>query len=637
MKLYNLNDIFERRILRIPDYQRGYSWGDSELKDFWDDVLHLDSERVHYTGVITLEPVCKETWLKWEQDEWAIKGVGFHPFYIVDGQQRITTSIILIQAILETIKADEVLNYQSVHDIKKKYILYQAADGQRESFLFGYEKDDPSYEFLKTEILGVHSHSNLDQKTLYTRNLERAKLYFKKQLKVLSDEDVAMVFKKITQNLKFNLYEIDEEIDVFVTFETMNNRGKSLSSLELLKNRLIYLSTLFKDHDGKDVLRKKINDSWKTIYEYLGKNPNNSLDDNQFLRNHWTMYFKYSRRKGDDYINFLLDEKFTSQNILNPRSHSEALSVEEIEEYVTNLQKAIVPWFYIHNPSFPLEKYNDDINKKWLDKLNRLGFKAFRPLILASFVSEKPTSLINEMLGEVERYNFILFNISQRRSNTGDSEFYGYARQLLNGEVTINLIIEKIKEWINKYYDASAFLRNIEEKYKMGMPGFYKWNGLSYFLYEYEQTLKEKAKQSTQKISWELFNQSKKDNVTIEHVFPQTHDDPYWQKRFGHYSNTEKTMLTHSLGNLVPLSRGKNSSLQKDSFELKKNNQNGVGYYNGSCSENEINKEEEWTSEQILQRGIALLVFLERRWKIKLGDEAFKISLLALSFLYEDR
>ena len=43
-----------------------------------------------------------------------------------------------------------------------------------------------------------------------------------------------MLFKKIVNGLKFNLYEIDDDLDVFVTFETMNNKGKPLSKLELL-------------------------------------------------------------------------------------------------------------------------------------------------------------------------------------------------------------------------------------------------------------------------------------------------------------------------------------------------------------------------------------------------------------------
>ena len=86
MKLHSLNDIFERRLLRIPDYQRGYAWVEHQLVDFWEDLVQLDIKRVHYTGVITLEPVKDSLWSRWDQDEWIIEGVGFKPFYVVDGQ-----------------------------------------------------------------------------------------------------------------------------------------------------------------------------------------------------------------------------------------------------------------------------------------------------------------------------------------------------------------------------------------------------------------------------------------------------------------------------------------------------------------------------------------------------------------------
>lgn len=81
----------------------------------------------------------------------------------------------------------------------------------------------------------------------------------------------------------FNVYEIFQDLDVFVIFETMNNRGKKLSNLELLKNRLIYLSTKFEDED-KYSLRHNINECWKTIYEYLGKNKNKPLNDDNFFK-----------------------------------------------------------------------------------------------------------------------------------------------------------------------------------------------------------------------------------------------------------------------------------------------------------------------------------------------------------------
>ena len=76
----------------------------------------------------------------------------------------------------------------------------------------------------------------------------------------------------------------------------MNNRGKPLSYLELLKNRLIYLSTLFDEKPSqKNIVRNSIMDSLKVVYMYLGKNKNNPLSDNEFLQNHWMIYFKYTR------------------------------------------------------------------------------------------------------------------------------------------------------------------------------------------------------------------------------------------------------------------------------------------------------------------------------------------------------
>ncbi len=628
MKLQSLSDIFERRLLRIPDYQRGYAWLEHQLEDFWEDILHLSIERVHYTGVITLEPVPRSQWSKWENDEWIIEGVGFKPFYVVDGQQRLTTSMILMQAILEIVDVDTQLNYQSVDSIRKRYILNKADDGLRESFVFGYEKDNPSDEYLKTQIFGMHSHSNQHQETLYTQNLQRAKRYFKERLAELSTDEIAVIYKKLTQKFKFNLYEIDDEIDVFVTFETMNNRGKALTSLELLKNRLIYLSTLFKEHEGHALLRSKINDAWKTIYKYLGQNPDSPLSDHLFLRNHWTMYFKYTRRKGDDYIKYLLDEKFTARNVTHPAKESDQLTVEEVNDYVISLQQSIRPWFYMHNPYFPMPEYKDELNKQLLDRLHRLSFRAFKPLLLAAFVSGQPMEKINNLLVTAERYNFTLFTLSQRRANTGDTEFFGMARQLLVADITIEAIIEEAQGWIRRYYDPQRFYAYIAEKYELGLGGFFKWDGLRYFLYEHEQWLQSRGKQSSTKLSWKCLSEKKKDHVTIEHIFPQTPKDDYWLQRFGHLEKEQTQFIAHSLGNLLPLSRAKNASLQNDSFELKKNSGNGVGYYNGSVSENEVAQYAEWSFESIKNRGLELLKFMETRWQIELGDDEFKLKLL---------
>lgn len=631
--LKSLSEIFEHRLVRIPDYQRGYAWGKPQLEHFWEDLLQLNSDRVHYTGVITLEPVDEKFYARWDEDLWLIKGRGYKPFYVVDGQQRLTTSLILIQAILESIDDDLELNYQGKAEIKKHYILEEGKDGVRKSFFFGYEKDNPSSEFLKSSIFGEYSASNEDTLTLYTKNLADAKAFFQKKLVNMGDSIKAKVFKKLTQKFKFNLYEVDPEIDVFVTFETMNNRGKPLSHLELLKNRLIYLSTLFPEHEGHQALRTIINNSWKSIYEHLGKNPKRILSDDEYLRSHWAMYFTYTRNKGNDYIEYLLNKKFTAKNVTHPDKEEERLTVAEISEYVKSLQLSITPWFYMHNPYLGMHEYDNEQNQQLLEKLNRLSFRYFRPLILASYRVDLSVQDSNRLLSSIERLIFSLFELSQRRSNTGDSKFIGIARQLHNGEITIDDVIQEIESYTNDYYSSDRFKSLITEKYKVGsQEGFYAWNGLRYLLFEYETELRNKGKQSLEKLDWDKLNSYKKDHVTVEHIYPQTASEP-WQKDFIIYDDQQKHFLTHSLGNLLPLSRSKNSSLQNFSFAVKKDNGEGVGYYNGSISENEVSKMRSWTACEILERGLELLNFIERRWNLSLGDEQKKKEVLCLTFV----
>src|SRR5690606_20134322 len=173
--------------------------------------------------------------------------------------------------------------------------------------------------------------------TYYTQNLKYAKEFFLDCLEKLyaaeGIDGIEAVFRRITLQLMFNIHEIEDDYDVFVAFETMNNRGKKLTNLELLKNRLIYLTTLY-DTDKLDAmdkveLRKQINDAWKEVYYQIGRNQDSPLSDDEFLRAHWIMYFQYSRQKGDDYIKFLLN-KFSAKNIFN----KQIVAIVEDEEIV---------------------------------------------------------------------------------------------------------------------------------------------------------------------------------------------------------------------------------------------------------------------------------------------------------------
>lgn len=292
--------LFIQNLFRIPDYQRGYAWTTKHIKDFWSDVVQLEEKMNHYTGVLTLEVAPEESYKRWEEDLWIIKSKNFAPYYIVDGQQRLTTIVILLQVITEKLREEEKLNYDTKAEIQKQYIFLSKDIGISRSYIFGYEKDNPSNEFLKTRIyLEKSDIHGINEETIYTRNLLKAKEFFSEKINELSIVEIEKVFKKITQNFLFNIYTISNDIDVFVAFETMNNRGKPLSHLELLKNRLIYLSTKFQvDDPQKNQLRNIVNECWKTLYHYLGKNQARPIDDNQFLLAHFLIFFlRSSERK----------------------------------------------------------------------------------------------------------------------------------------------------------------------------------------------------------------------------------------------------------------------------------------------------------------------------------------------------
>ena len=692
-ELQSLDDVYNKKLFRIPDYQRGYAWGIKQLTDFWDDLISLDGSRFHYTGVLSIKEVPESIWKNWNDEKWLIENRKFVPFYVVDGQQRLTTTSIFLQCLVEQIrnlsknqglKDDSIyLGSYNLKEIKENYlVISQPPENIINTYKFGYEADNPSFQFLRYNIYNEESAGTVNE-TFYTLNLENAKQFFKSNIQELvnskGEEILQNLYEKLTQKLLFNLYTISDDFDVFVAFETMNNRGKSLSDLELLKNRLIYLTTLYGEEEVKEndkiAIRDNINDSWREIYYQLGRNKHQPLNDDDFLRAHWIMYFKYSRKKGDDYIRFLLDDEFSPKKVLEKvevktnilqkveelkdsdneddeynesdelfeTSKFAKLSIKEINNYVLSLKSAAKHWYNTFNP-----EYNNDLIQEesiLLDQLNRIGIAYFRPLVLASFVNKEIKS--NEritLLKAIERFIFLEFRVSRAMSTYRNSVYFNAARDLYYGQINISNIIDSLNEdskgLFNKdgSFKFSYFRDYIDRKFSSEGSGFYGWNGIRYFLYEYEEELKKSRNQP--KISWKNFVKSEKDQVSIEHILPQTPSKQGWKESFSNYSKEEIIYLTGSLGNLLPLSSSINSSLQNDIFTDKKTVKTDAqgntirnGYSNGSYSEQEIAVLSNWTAEEIKIRGIKLLKFFEKRWGLKFNNEDEMIDLLHLNFL----
>jgi len=646
-QLQSISKIFTEKLFRIPDYQRGYAWTEKQLKDFWTDIVQLEEGKNHYVGVLTLEKVPISVYSKWSEDKWIIESKNFEPYYVVDGQQRLTTTILLIQAITESVKQKQVLNYTSVLEIKKRYIFDSKDNGISRSYIFGYEKDNPSYEFLKKEVFNELSTSGYSNEiTIYTHNLDKAKNFFLDKLKELDLKTKESVYKKVTQNLLFNIYAISNDIDVFIAFETMNNRGKPLSNLELLKNRLIYLSTKFESEESeKTKLRKTINDGWKGVYHYLGKNKDKPLNDDFFLNNHCAIFFgheifpiefieaekpkRFSYHLRDNLEDFLLDKKFTLKNILAEEGDSNKLTINSINDYVQSLQTSVELWFNLFNPTL-ISSFVDE-EKTILEQLFRISIRHFSSLLLAVYLKKPKKEVRIKLLKSIEKFSFLTM-LDSYRFYISDIDFSMTAIKIHKGTLTIAELQKQIDERIEQVVNKPDLIEKLSEKFKA--EGFYEWNGIRYFLYEYEVHLRDKSKTKKSKINWVQFVKEKEDFISIEHIYPQTAKDECWKSNFKEYSLKERRILNNPLGNLLPLSVPKNSSLQNKCFKEKiDNSENSIGYRFGSYSENQISGLEDWTPQNILERGIKLLNFMEERWGLNFVSDDKRIEILNLGFV----
>ena len=690
----SLDSLFKEKIFRIPDYQRGYAWQREQLKAFWEDLINLSDGRSHYTGVLTLKEIPAANIAESDKEYWLVEDYSYKLYHIVDGQQRLTTFIIFVQSFVDLLKSlpenqgkpddkiyiSETLNLAAV---QSKYLFKTKPTGdQFRTYKFGYTVDNPSYQYLRYRILNEPGSGSV-QETFYTLNLSNAKEYFSGQLQALYAQEglkgLQDVYAKLTKKFLFNEYEIKDEFDVFVAFETMNNRGRKLSDLELLKNRLIYLTTLYSDQEldaaERKSLRDTINEAWKEVYYQLGRNKTRPLNDDEFLKAHWTMYFKYSRQTGRDYIRFLLDEQFTPQKVHKKIEREVALaefeeqvsepdlddaedengngsgaepeesatvptaqlSPADIRDFVLSLKELAKHWFNTWNPY--LAESLSPKEREWVDRLNRVGVIYFRPLLMAILKhTESPANRV-KLFKRIERFIFIAFRLSSARANFRSSEFYNAARALDKQEVSFDDISQRLDHNLVSWFEESGayrlddFHNLLFKKFQSGS-GYYGWTGIRYFLYEYELSLLAGSVQK--KVDWNDLLRTEKDKISIEHIYPQT-ETAEWASVFKGVKKKERAVYCANLGNLLLLSSAINSSLQNDNFTAKKSakydaagQQLRNGYSDGSHSEIEVSQNESWGMEEIRERSLKLLQFMEKRWGFSFGGDDERERLLFL-------
>lgn len=170
--LVTLAKLFDGKIFRIPDYQRGFAWEEEQLSDFWEDLSNLTDDRNHYTGMLSFKKLEKEYINNWTDEKWIFDDKGYEAYHVVDGQQRLTTCAILINSILTFVKKIDrhYLNGESIENIKERYIIEsRKPQNILKAYKFGYESDNPSFEYLRYYVFEENNPGDLVE-TFYKKN-----------------------------------------------------------------------------------------------------------------------------------------------------------------------------------------------------------------------------------------------------------------------------------------------------------------------------------------------------------------------------------------------------------------------------------------------------------------------------------
>lgn len=293
--LQSIQEIFQDKLFRVPNYQRGYAWEEKHWQDLLEDLELMDESQEHYTGTLVIHaPQAGE---QIYDDE----GNVFRIFDIVDGQQRLTTLSILINCLSTEFIRFGAKKEQLAKGIHKKYIATMK-DGE---MLPKLTLNRDTNEFYKKNII---TETAVDgARVMSEQRLSEAKDYFKSYFELKHSELKAnyfvwleRFFTKISSKMKLTVYEVPQATEVGVIFEVMNNRGKQLTEMEKVKNYLLYLSAKLTCGGGKE-LGESINKTWTYIFESLMAANATGWDENQLLRNNWLMSVDYNPKNWKGY------------------------------------------------------------------------------------------------------------------------------------------------------------------------------------------------------------------------------------------------------------------------------------------------------------------------------------------------
>ena len=576
-EVLSLAEILKGRLFEIPKFQRPYSWETSQREDLFQDIQFLlkDKSRDHFMATI----VCLDMNKKEVDGTDELSRV-----QIVDGQQRLTTLIILLKAIqlrlstsAERKEKNEAENLKKMLVRGKKLVLLQTNHQSQQIFR----------DYL---VLGRIPNVE-DQETTAEKEVALAI----KDTKKFADEatDPLELLKTIKNRLSFIFYTINDEKVVYTVFEVLNSRGLPVSSLDKCKSMLMgaVYEKYKKSNDRKEVI-EALHEKWESIYRAIGKK---TINDSELLRFAATLCFDKDKGKSlseDDSLAF-----FKKISVSNDPSSTQlpAELLTQQEDICVCISDVIL------SVAEKMAAFASDINRS-----NAVtNITQARLLAVAIELSRYSQEEKKELMDYWEKITFRIYGLFHKDSRYRVGDYVDLARKIYGG-IAFSEAKNKLLAIGDSYpiADAIDLLR--------GNPWYSEYNDeLKYVLFKYEEYL---AEQNGAVISTEVWNQIWNDTPakTIEHIYPKTFSEEL-QRNWPNpevSSQEDLDAFVHNIGNLTLLPPGINSSLGQRAFSDKKEAYRRYGFR----ITDDVCTSAQWTKQETEDREQKILDFIAQKW-----------------------
>lgn len=599
----SLKDLTSGRAFQIPDYQRYYSWEEKQLEDLWTDLIHLEEDKKHYFGTVIL----KETDRSKETE--GTFGTEYNLFEIIDGQQRLTTITILFKVMTSEIEKltselDDTEEIQSrIENIQEQYLY------DKNVYMLELLDEDES-DFFKSNIIGEKNGSK-EEATPSQRRLWRAKEFFETKFQEMREEsdspaefaDKCNTLKQKIEKLELMKYEVGKEEGERATliFESVNDRGKNLSSLEKTKSFLMHMIYLSGDDDGEfkrklDSIRNSFGNIYGHLQEIKDTEYGDSLEEDDIQRFHYIYFGDWS--KGDKEYQRILENLKPKIRDLYQEDKDEC--IEYIDEYTSELESSFQTLKNILT-------YNGDKEiEQLIERIHALRNEAkFYPLLIPiwSNFKDDPEEL-KEILKSIETAIFRIYAIGNHPSYTGETRFYGLAKNG-NGQDKEQWI-NSIENIVKKYEQDEDFIETLKTRNFYNKPSN---QDIRYLFFFYEHYLNKDVGEPINRSLSEIMGE----NYSIEHIWPQKPKDEL--------SPEEKEVhdeYKHRLGNLTLASKSWNSSYGNKDFSKKQEKYKDSNFR----VQRRLRKYDQWNPEQIRVREREIIRFVLDEWALSDTDKS---------------